>query len=543
MSEHPEMENTLSAPPQLHNLRDAYQRLQRKVDFALRTQLGDVERLTRTSQDAARFLSAAEEHQHLFPAAEFATLRSNIATMQAALDRGATQSVDPPNIPPLVVMRKVPNGKGTGRPRLDIDTQFLSSAIKLRGPKGIVALHSQAIRCIAMRSRRMAQLHESGNRLPPPSPLSADDPEELDRHVADILSLFPHFGREMISGALVARGFRVPRDRIEASCHRVNGISRVFGERVIERRVYWVPGVNSLWHHDGQHGLIRWKIVIHCFIDGWTRFIVGIRASTNNRSTTVLDLFEQAAALHGWPSCVRGDHGVENVKVAERMEQVRGPGRGSYIWGTSVHNIHIERLWVDWTNGVGRKWVNFFYELEVTSGLLVDRPEHLWLLHHLFLDAINQDAREWAEAWNSHKITMQNERKQSPREMFTFGLLEQGPRGLDRFMHDEEDVVGDLATFGVDWEAQVDPAVLSHHTANNTAAAAGAGENPFADDALPVHMSEVTVEPPNCPFSLEQCAHLDAELALVINTASRDMAVRKQVWKEALLICRELYRS
>jgi hypothetical protein len=81
-------------------------------------------------------------------------------------------------------------------------------------------------------------------------------------------------------------------------------------------------------------GLVRWKIVIHCFIDGKTRFIVGIRASTNNRSVTVLTLFEEATVLHGWPSRVRGDHGVENIKVAERMEEVRGRGRGSYIWGT-----------------------------------------------------------------------------------------------------------------------------------------------------------------------------------------------------------------
>ncbi|KAJ6473103.1 hypothetical protein C8R45DRAFT_1163534, partial [Mycena sanguinolenta] len=325
MSVRPEIEDA-DSPPQLHNLRDAYQRLQRKVDFALRTQLGDAERLTRTSRDTARFLSAAEEHQHLFPAAEFATLRSNIAAMQAALDRGATQSADPLNVPPLVVIRKVPNGKGTGRPKLDIDTQFLSSALKLRGAARIgrsLGCSARTVRRAALKSglaqpgnpvhRREVQMDGSVARVwqstAPAISAISDDPEELDRQVADILSLFPHFGREMISGALVARGFRVPRDRIEASYRR---------------------------------------IVIHCFIDGWTRFIVGIRASTNNLSATVLDLFEQAAALHGWPS--------------------RDPTSGEREC-SSVHNIRIERLWVDWTNGVGRKWVNFFYELEVTCGL------------------------------------------------------------------------------------------------------------------------------------------------------------------------------
>ncbi|KAJ7749764.1 hypothetical protein B0H14DRAFT_2191504, partial [Mycena olivaceomarginata] len=307
---------------QLPNFRDAYLRLQRKVDFALRTQLGDAERLTRTSQNVARFLSAAEEHQHVFPAAEFATLRNNVAAMQAALDEGATQSVDPLNVPPLVVIRKVPNGKGTGRPRLDIDSQFLSSALRLRGPTGIarsIGCSSRTVRRAALRSglvepghpvhRHEIQMDGSVAQVwqstAPAISAISDDPEALDRQVADILSLFPHFGREMIVGALAARGFHVPVDRIGASYRR---------------------------------------IVIHCFIDGKTRFIVGIRASTNNRSVTVLTLFEEATVLHGWPSRVRGTT-------------------------VSVHNIRIERLWVDWTNGVGRKWVNFFYELEVSGGL------------------------------------------------------------------------------------------------------------------------------------------------------------------------------
>jgi transposase InsO family protein len=73
--------------------------------------------------------------------------------------------------------------------------------------------------------------------------------------------------------------------------------------------------------------------VIHAFIDGKSRFITGIRASSNNLAQTVLDLFESAVGLHGWPSRVRGDHGVENLKVARRMEEVKGRGRGSYIFG------------------------------------------------------------------------------------------------------------------------------------------------------------------------------------------------------------------
>lgn len=87
--------------------------------------------------------------------------------------------------------------------------------------------------------------------------------------------------------------------------------------------------------------MIRWKIVIHAFIDGKSRLVVGIRASDNNRADTVLKLFLDAIPIHGTPSRVRGDHGVENVRVAEWMEENQGGGRGSYIWGRFVNLLNI----------------------------------------------------------------------------------------------------------------------------------------------------------------------------------------------------------
>lgn len=80
-------------------------------------------------------------------------------------------------------------------------------------------------------------------------------------------------------------------------------------------------------------GLIRWKIVFHGFIDGFSRLVTGIRASNNNRSQTVLDLFMDAIGTYGLPSRVRGDHGIENLLVAVYMEETLGIERGSYIWG------------------------------------------------------------------------------------------------------------------------------------------------------------------------------------------------------------------
>lgn len=84
--------------------------------------------------------------------------------------------------------------------------------------------------------------------------------------------------------------------------------------------------------------------MIHAFVDGFSRFVTGIRVSGNNRAATVLELFLGAISEHGTPSRVRGDHGTENLQVAEWMENHRGRDRGSYIWGRCVFTSNFTAL-------------------------------------------------------------------------------------------------------------------------------------------------------------------------------------------------------
>lgn len=93
-------------------------------------------------------------------------------------------------------------------------------------------------------------------------------------------------------------------------------------------------------HIDGNHKLIRWRIVICGGIDGFSRLPVFICASDNNRASTVLQCFMDGVQSFGLPSRVRCDRGGENVTMSQFMlaHPDHGPGHGSCITGRSVHN-------------------------------------------------------------------------------------------------------------------------------------------------------------------------------------------------------------
>nr|CAG8645041.1 5795_t:CDS:2 [Entrophospora candida] len=88
--------------------------------------------------------------------------------------------------------------------------------------------------------------------------------------------------------------------------------------QIVPHHKYKVAGLNSLWHIDGHHELIRWKLVVH----------------------------GEAIKEWGCPSRIRGDHEIENCKVAEWIltnKRLNIADRNSFTQSWNFHSIRTEK--------------------------------------------------------------------------------------------------------------------------------------------------------------------------------------------------------
>ena len=83
----------------------------------------------------------------------------------------------------------------------------------------------------------------------------------------------------------------------------------------MRRRVYRVDAANDAWHIDGNHKLIRCRMVVHVGIDDYSRLITSLKCHTDNRSDSVLTAFMNGVHRYGLAQKVHGEY----IKVWRMM--------------------------------------------------------------------------------------------------------------------------------------------------------------------------------------------------------------------------------
>ena len=200
-------------------------------------------------------------------------------------------------------------------------------------------------------------------------------------------------------------------------------------------------------HIDGHHKLIRWLFDIHGTINGYSRMIVYLHCSDNNRAYTVLELFEEAVEKNRLPSRVRSDMGIENVGVTRFMLHNRGLKGKTVLVSSSVYNQRIERLWLDVKRLVVCRFKSIFYSMEENDLLDLLKDLHLYVMHLIFFPSINNALRDLLEDWNNHPLS--SEHNFSPYQLWRLGLNNYQISNPEKF---NELSNRDWESFGIDYE-------------------------------------------------------------------------------------------
>ena len=197
----------------------------------------------------------------------------------------------------------------------------------------------------------------------------------------DVRKATPSIDQSRMIGALRSRGLRIQRRRVRACLRRIYPIGTALRWNPTIYRRYHVRHPNALWHIDGNHKLIRWRLVIHACIDGFSRLVVYLRCANNNRALTVL-VFFLTWGYWVWFT-IKSSLWPRFRKCRRRpqyMLQRRGCNRGSILTGKSMHNVRVERLHRDVYYGVLSHYVWLFTTME-EEGVLDSLSEtHLFEL-------------------------------------------------------------------------------------------------------------------------------------------------------------------
>lgn len=214
-------------------------------------------------------------------------------------------------IPQLV--HTIHTGK-RGRPRKELNLEFLAEAtsnhrtIRLRELADLMGIHRNTLRLHMKRHNVVQQYSNLSNH-------------DLDILIRTFKERKPESGLQYVTGFLRKHGLRIQKRRVISSLKCVDSLGRALKKRqLIGRKKYSVKRPHALWHLDGHHKMIRWGIVVHGFVDGFSRTVMCISQSIRSRILTRL-------LIH------RLRHSVRAPTIELSLSLI-------YLWMPSLNTVH-----------------------------------------------------------------------------------------------------------------------------------------------------------------------------------------------------------
>lgn len=196
----------------------------------------------------------------------------------------------------------------------------------------------------------------------------------------------------------IQAGLSIPRDTVNELMKVLDPVSvQSRLRRNLKRRRYVSPGPNFVWHVDSYDKLKPYGIAINGCLDGYSRYVVWLEASTTNSDPKVIASYFMTAVERrkGCPMRLRTDLGTENSYIKTMQMFLRREhadafaGEKSYIAGASTHNQRIEWFWGLLRKQMAQFYMDLFSDLSLNGsdlfcGDLLDRN----LIQFCFMDLI-----------------------------------------------------------------------------------------------------------------------------------------------------------
>lgn len=138
---------------------------------------------------------------------------------------------------------------------------------------------------------------------------------------------------------LVSKGIMVDMETVRLALKELDPVGvETRQKHKLKRRKYSVPGVNYLWHLDGNDKLKYYGFCIHGCIDGQSRKLLWLNVAPSNKDPSLIAKYyiDYVHKVGGTAKIIRGDRGVENAHIAGMQRYFHRTNNNStasfFIW-------------------------------------------------------------------------------------------------------------------------------------------------------------------------------------------------------------------